>query len=322
MRPRTGVLTRASMTAIIALLIGVFSAPQTARAANDTDPIPRRSDVERFEVGRKKVLLPDGEALSYVTVGNATGQPVVFLHGFTDNAEDWVPLFPWLSDKFYLILVDLRGHGSSSAPECCYSRYDFAYDVKLLVDELHLQRVDVIGHSLGSMVAQTFAERWPERTNRVVLIGSSGGARSGITPMPVKFDYGAEIAKLKEPIDADSPFMVDWFSSPRPTVDPEFVRRMRQRGAAIPLRVWKDVLDQGLSDDLQRTLPKLKAPALLIWGADDPIMQEDVRQSLREALPHARVKVFAGLGHNPFWEEPKQCADVINLFLLSAGPGN
>jgi pimeloyl-ACP methyl ester carboxylesterase len=194
--------------------------------------------------------------------------------------------------------------------------------VKLLLDELHVQRVDVVGHSLGSMVAQTFAERWPERTNRVVLISSSGGARRGITPKPVKFDFAGEIAKLKEPIDSDSPFMVAWFSSPRPTVVPEFVRKMRQRGAAIPLRVWKDVLDQGLSDDLQRTLSKLKAPVLLIWGADDPIMQEDVRRSLREALPHARVRVFPGLGHNPFWEEPKQCANVINRFLLSTGPGN
>lgn len=172
------------------------------------------------------------------------------------------------------------------------------------------------------MVTKAFAERWPERTNRVVLISSSGGARTGITRMPEKFDFRAEIAKLKEPIDPDSPFMLDWFSSPRPTVDPEFVRKMRLRGAAIPLRVWRDVPDQAFSEDLQRTLPKLRAPALLIWGAEDPIMQEDVRQSLREALPQAQVKVFPGLGHNPFWEEPKQCAEAINSFLLSTKSSN
>jgi pimeloyl-ACP methyl ester carboxylesterase len=319
MKMRISVLMRSSATAAIAILIGVFSVPQIARSAGDADPIPRKSDIERFEAGRKTVSLPNGEVLSYVTVGNPSGQPVVFLHGFTDSALDWVPLFPWLSDKFYLILVDLRGHGASSAPECCYTRYDFAYDVKLLLDELHLQRVDVVGHSLGSMITQAFAEFWPERTNRVVLISSSGGARKGITPMPLKFDIQGAIAKLKEPIDPDSPFMVEWFASPHPIIDPEFVRTMRQRAAAIPLRVWRAVLDQGASHDLQRTLPKLRAPALLIWGADDPLMQEDVRQSLREGLPHPQVKVFPGLGHNPFWEEPKQCAEVIGRFLLSTG---
>jgi pimeloyl-ACP methyl ester carboxylesterase len=66
---------------------------------------------------------------------------------------------------------------------------------------------------------------------------------------------------------------------------------------------------------LQGTLPRLKAPTLLIWGSKDPIMEPEVRQSLRDALPDAKVKVFEGLGHNPFWEDPRGVADVINAFL-------
>jgi len=69
--------------------------------------------------------------------------------------------------------------------------------------------------------------------------------------------------------------------------------------------VWLAVLDQGLVEaDLQRTLPKLKAPTLLIWGSADPIMEEEVRQSLPRGAAYAQVKVFQGLGHNPFWEDP------------------
>jgi len=99
-------------------------------------------------------------------------------------------------------------------------------------------------------------------------------------------------------------------------VDPDFLRRQRRDAAAIPLRVWLAILDQGLVDsDLRRTLPKLTASTLLIWGQKDPIMSEEVRQTLREALPRAQVKVFPGLGHNPFWEDPAQCAAVINTFL-------
>jgi pimeloyl-ACP methyl ester carboxylesterase len=62
-------------------------------------------------------------------------------------------------------------------------------------------------------------------------------------------------------------------------------------------------------------LPRLKAPTLLIWGSKDPIMEEPVRRSLRDGLPDAKVKIFEGLGHNPFWENPRAVADSINGFL-------
>jgi pimeloyl-ACP methyl ester carboxylesterase len=262
------------------------------------------------------VALPDGERLAYVSMGDPAGAVVVLIHGYTDNARDWVPLLPYLSPSFHLIIVDLRGHGSSSKPECCYTRYDFAYDVKLLLDALGISRADIVGHSLGSLIAQTFAENWPEHTGRVVLISSTGGPAPGAPRTAPQLDFAAEIRKLKEPIDPDSKFMIDWWSSPTP-VDPDFIRRQRRDSAAIPLTVWLAVLDQGLSDlaDLQRTLPLLKSPTLLIWGGKDPIMGAADRATLRAALPHASVHIFPDLGHNPFWEAPQACAALINQFL-------
>jgi pimeloyl-ACP methyl ester carboxylesterase len=228
-------------------------------------------------------------------------------------------MLPYLSKRYRLILVDIRGHGQSSKPECCYTRLDFAYDIKLLLDALGVQKADIVGHSLGSIIAQTFAEYWPERSAHVVLISSTGGSPPGRPKKPPQFDFAAEIRKLKEPIEADSPFMIAWWDSPTP-VDPDFIRRQRKDAAGIPLRVWLAVLDQALPanniyGDLQSTLPRLKAPTLLIWGSKDPIMEEDVRQSLRDALPNAKVKTFDGLGHNPFWEDPRRVAGVINAFL-------
>jgi len=280
---------------------------------------PQPVYLNAFDAGKKTMALPDGEVLAYVDMGKRSGPAVVLIHGYTDNARDWVPMLPYVSARYRLILVDIRGHGQSSKPECCYGRLDFAYDIKLLLDALGVQRADIVGHSLGSIIAQTFAEFWPEKTAHVVLISSTGGLPPGAATKPPQFDFSAEIRKLKEPIDADSPFMIAWWDSPTP-VDADFIRRQRKDAAGIPLRVWLAVLDQGLRADtayadLQSTLPRLKAPTLLIWGSKDPIMEEDVRQSLRHALPAARVKVFDGLGHNPFWEDPRGVAGVINAFL-------
>ena len=301
-----------------AAVIAVVGLANMSAARGASRPPPLGVDLDAFDGMKKTVALPNSEVLAYIDTGNPAGPAVVLVHGYTDNARDWVPMLPYLSKRFRLILVDLRGHGKSSKPECCYTRIDFAYDIKLLLDALSIRRPDIVGHSLGSIVAQTFAEFWPERTNRVVLIASTGGRPPGSTAPP-QFDFAAEIRKLKEPIDPDSPFMIAWWDSPTP-VDPEFIRRQRRDSAAIPLKVWLAVLDQGLSSgtayaDLQSTLPRLKAPTLLIWGSKDPIMEEPVRKTLIDALPAARVKIFEGLGHNPFWEDPPGVAAAINSFL-------
>ncbi len=304
------------------LMCGVLAALPLAAGFGHSAETPAAStapplliDLDKFDAAKRLVSLPNGMRLAYLEWGNPRGRPVVLIHGYTDNARDWVPLLPFLSPAYRLILIDIRGHGASSKPECCYNRLDFAYDVKLLLDALHIKQADIVGHSLGSIITQTLAEFWPERVRRVVLISSSGGTPEGAPRKPASFDFVAEINKLKEPIDPDSPFMIAWWDSPRP-VNAEFIRRQRRDAAAIPLRVWLAVIDQGLAaDDLQRTLPRLKAPALLLWGEKDPLIEEPRRQSLREALPAATVKVFPGLGHNPFWEEPRDVAAVINEFL-------
>jgi pimeloyl-ACP methyl ester carboxylesterase len=129
------------------------------------------------------------------------------------------------------------------------------------------------------------------------------------------FDFRSQITKLWDPIDPESPFMVEWYSSPT-RVDAGLLRRKRRDAAAIPVGVWLAVLAQGMTDmDLQRSLPRLKAPTLLIWGSDDAIIDGAGRDVLRAGLPAARVKIFEYLGHNPFWEDPHGVAVVINAFL-------
>jgi pimeloyl-ACP methyl ester carboxylesterase len=309
----TTLFPRLPVHAFVAFILLVLSAVVRAD--------PAKINLDTFDAQKRTVTLANGQVLAYVPMGNPHGTPVVLIHGYTDNARDWVPLIPYLAPQLRLLVVDIRGHGRSAKPECCYTRLDFAYDIKLLLDALHIERADIVGHSLGSIIAQTFAEFWPERTRRVVLIASTGGHRPGtVVPKPA-YDYANEIRHLREPIDPDSPFMIAWWSSPTP-VDPDFLKRQRQDAAAIPLKVWLAVLDQGIVDtDLQRTLPKLTAPTLLIWGSKDPIMEEEVRQTLRDALPHAQVEILPGLGHNPFWEDPAACAAVINAFLTAAPAG-
>src|SRR6202051_1278052 len=190
-------------------LLAASAIDSPARAASAAKTPPRLEiDLDAFDASKKLMALPNGESLAYIDRGERTGPAGVLMHGYTDNARDWVPMLPYLSKRYRLILVDIRGHGQSSKPECCYTRLDFAYDIKLLLDALGVAQADIVGHSLGSIIAQTFAEFWPERTAHVVLIASTGGSPPGATKQAPRFDFAAEIRKLKEPIDAASPFMI------------------------------------------------------------------------------------------------------------------
>ncbi|GBQ66857.1 putative hydrolase [Ameyamaea chiangmaiensis NBRC 103196] len=278
------------------------------------------TELERYDASRQTIVLPNGERLAFIDRGPRDGTPVVLIHGYTDSARDWFPLVPALPAHYRLIIPDLRGHGASSKPDCCYTLVDFAYDIKLLLDHLGIARADIVGHSLGSLVTQSLAENWPDRVHRVVLISSSGGLKACPSDKERQergsaMDFRTPILQLHDPIDPNSPFMKMWWSSPTP-VDAEFLRRQRVDSAHMPARVWLAVLDQGLSGlDLQAGLPRLKAPTLLIWGEKDPIMTPEMRGTLVAGLPSAQVVTFAGLGHNAFWEKPANVASTIASFL-------
>jgi pimeloyl-ACP methyl ester carboxylesterase len=269
-------------------------------------------DETAFASSKIPQVLRNGITLTYTEYGDPRGHPTLFLHGFTDTAASWTPLVPHLAHRCRMILVDLRGHGGSSKPESGYTRRDLAMDLVLLLDALELARVDVIGHSLGSLVAQNLTEDWPARIRRVVLISSTA------TPKPGRdeFDLASALVGLEDPIDPDSAFLTEWFANPTP-VDSEFLAAARREAAAMPARLWRRICSESLRlDDLTADLPRLLAPALLIWGGLDPIFGARHRVSLCQALPGATAHIYPELGHNPFWEQPAAIAREIAEFLL------
>jgi pimeloyl-ACP methyl ester carboxylesterase len=280
--------------------------------------------LDSFEAQKTTVSLANGQLLAYMDIGPRDAPPVVLIHGYTDSARDWASLAPLLAAaKFRLIIVDLRGHGASGKPECCYTRFDFAYDVKLLLANLKVDSANIVGHSLGSVVAQTFAELWPEATRGLILVSSTGtsfgadesaGKVGGSTrEWP---SWLAGVARLQDPIDPESTFMRDWWKESM-RINPDFFSsRQRRDAAAIPAHVWRDIADETLlGDDLHLMLPRIRAPTLLIWGGRDTVMSEAGRNALRTGIKGNEVRIFPSLGHDLFWEDPRAVGSVMIIFL-------
>jgi pimeloyl-ACP methyl ester carboxylesterase len=306
------------MSAVRAVLLGALL-PLAAVAQTPLTP----AYLDSFDAQKTTVTLANGQLLAYLDRGPRDAPPVVLIHGYTDSARDWATLAPLLVPKFRLIIVDLRGHGASGKPDCCYTRFDFAHDIKLLLTTLRLDSADIVGHSLGSVVAQTFAELWPESTRRLILVSSTGtsfgldeSAGKVGSATPLVHSWLAGVARLRDPIDPGSPFMRDWWKESM-SINPEFFSsRQRRDAAAIPAHVWRDIADQTLlGDDLRRMLPRIRAPTLLLWGGRDTVMSEAGRKALRAGIKGNEVRIFPTLGHDLFWEDPRAVGSVMIAFL-------
>src|SRR5687768_9683593 len=101
----------------------------------------------------ERVALSTGVSLSYLAQGNPDGEPVIFIHGFTDSHRSFDLNLPRFPRSFRSYALDLRGHGDSDKPACCYEQSDFAADVVAFMDALGLERASLVGHSMGSFVA-------------------------------------------------------------------------------------------------------------------------------------------------------------------------
>lgn len=301
-------MTRCRYGLLACLLALSVTAP--AAFAEEVRPI----DQESWTALKQKATLPNGETLAYVELGARDATPLVLIHGFTDNSRSWSLMAPYLTQRYRLIMVDLRGHGASAGPHCCYALADLADDVRLLMDALHVQKADIVGHSLGSLVAQTLAQSYPERVGKLVLISSTVSA--GKIAGPGSWLWNG-IHALRSPIDPDSQFMMAWYANPHP-VDQDFLVRERRESAAVPVDVWIGIDTELARIDYRLMSTLIKAPVLIIWGKQDSLFSAADEALLRRTIKQAEFVSF-DTGHNVMWEQPAQVAAEIDRFLAGAG---
>ena len=146
--PYISFLVAAVLSLAAALFPAVADNYQT-RSAQDT--------TTAGSVRVKHVRLATGVELQVAESGPADGEPVLFLHGFTDSWRSYSRVLDGLPPHIRAIVPTQRGHGDSERPDCCYRVADFSDDAAALLDALGIERATIVGHSMGSFVAQRVA---------------------------------------------------------------------------------------------------------------------------------------------------------------------
>lgn len=220
--------------------------------------------------------------------------PLVLLHGIGSRGVSWWPVVDRLAERFRLYSLDLRGHGDSAKPEAGYLLPDYAADLAALLDALNLDRPRILAHSLGGMVALTWAVDHPERAAAIALEDSA--LRSGRWSWPA-FDEWLALNAMS-PVGAAAAYASRYPEWSREDCE----RRARSitataRGVFLELRATAEVED---GTDRIAPLAAIQSPVLLVHGdlaAGGMVVPDDAAR-LAATLPHARTERIPGGGHN------------------------
>jgi non-heme chloroperoxidase len=260
------------------------------------------------EVRLREVTLPSGVTLQYAETGRPAGEPVIMLHGYTDSWYSYSQVLPRLAPKYRGISITQRGHGDSGRPGS-YTGNDFAADVDAFMAALCIERATLVGHSMGSFVAQTVAIRYPQRVEKLVLIGSATTAANEV--IVGLNDY---VQTLTDPVD--STFVYEFQASTVFQPVPQtFLDSAVSESRKVPADVWKGALAGLIATENADRLHEIQAPTLIVWGDRDGIFPRGEQDALAALIPKATLVVYPETGHAPHWERPKDFTQDLEKFV-------
>jgi len=282
----------------VASLAGVTAGGPTSSASNGSS-----------EVQFSSALLKTGVRLRYAYKGDPAGIPVIMLHGITDSWFSFSPVLPLLDNKYRVYILDQRGHGDSDRPVGGYALQQFAADVIAFMDAMNLKQATIVGHSMGSFVAQHVAAEAPERVTKLVLVGSATTARNN-TLVDLQREFSALSDTVPEKFARD--FQTSTTFTP---LAPEFLQAVVNECLKTPSRVWREAMAEMVAPEASVELKKIKTPTLILWGDKESVFPRSEQDLLVGALRNSVLKVYPDTGHALHWERPERFAKDLQEFI-------
>jgi pimeloyl-ACP methyl ester carboxylesterase len=271
-----------------------------------------------------------GHRVAYSEAGE--GPVLLLIHGMAGSVKTWNHVRPALEAEFTVLAPDLPGHGRSEKLVGDCSLGAFASTLRDLLVGLGHERATVVGQSLGGGIAMQLAYQYPERCERMVLVGSGGLGRE-VNPLLKALSLpGSEsvlrlacAATIRRAIAAVGRGAAQIGLQPAPVVG-ELWRSYSSLGDDDTrhafLRTLRAVIDTGgqAVSAANRLHLAAEMPTLIVWGDADPIIPVDHAYAAHEAIEGSRLQIFPGVGHYPHCEAPARFVSMLTEFVESTIP--
>ncbi len=237
---------------------------------------------------------------------------LVFSHSLACSSRMWEPQVAAFSDRYRVLVYDLRGHGASAAPAGPYSMEQLADDLKGLLDALGIRRTHFVGLSIGGAIGQTFALRHPGIFAGLVLADTN----SAQTPQTLaQWEERIRIAESKGLAPLVAPTLERWFTEPFRASRPEVVKAIGTLIASTPVAGYIGCGRAIMGMNLTARLKEIKAPVLAIAGGSDVALPGT--RLIHEKIPGSKLVVLREAAHISNLEQPEAFNRALAEFLSS-----
>jgi pimeloyl-ACP methyl ester carboxylesterase len=245
-----------------------------------------------------------------------SGPPVVFIHGWSMSGRFFRRQLAGLSDRFEVIVPDLRGHGASEKVLRGHTVPQYASDVHAILRELSVQRPVLVGWSMGAMVGYEYLRAYgPDAVAGLVIVDQP--------PSDFAWDdyeFGVftmeALRDMNEQLQLDQAAVVNDFTRlmvHKP--DDETMEWMAAEILRVPPAIASTILLDQTLRDYRDFLPQISVPALVLFGEDDKLTSPRAGTYIADRIPDSRLQTFAASSHCPFWEECGAFNDAVAAFV-------
>jgi len=244
--------------------------------------------------------------LSYEEIGQGT--PVLLVHGFPLDRTIWAPVADGLKGEARVIMPDLRGHGKSPDTAEVYTMRLMAEDLVALLDRLELEKVVLVGHSMGGYVVLAFAHAYPNRLAGLGMVASQADADS-----PERRQ--GRLVTAREVKRRGVRYVADGMA-PKLTLDIDLQKQlhelmMKNRTGSV-INSLKGMAERS---DANAWLPTVSVPGLVIAGGSDQIIPVSRGQSMAQMLSKGWLVEIPEAGHMPMMETPEKVVSALRQLI-------
>ncbi len=243
------------------------------------------------------------------------GRPVTPIHGVGSNLESWDRVAKRLTPEYLVIRMDLRGHGQSERITRACALEDFVSDLVGVLDKAGIQRTDLVGFSLGGMIAQSLALARPERVRRLALIS----AVAGRTPEEMR-KLSERAGKVREQgvgsvLDAaDRRWFTDGFRKRHPEQVKKRLEALLENDPVSYAEAYRVFAETDMGDRIHQIAHR----TLVVTGENDVGSNPRMARFMHQRIGGSKLVILPGLKHSLLVEAPDTIADLLLDFLTTA----
>jgi 3-oxoadipate enol-lactonase len=258
----------------------------------------------------------NGISVNYTLEGPASGPVITMSNSLASNLSMWDPQISVLASRYRILRYDTRGHGGTDAPPGPYSLDELTEDVRALLQALGISRTHFIGLSMGGMIGQIMALKYPQTLHSVVLCDTMSRVPTEAKPQWDDRIHTAETRGMEPLVE---PTLARWFTEPFRQKGSPVLDQVRTMIRTTPPRGYAGCCHAIAALNLTDHLKAITLPTLIIVGEDDPGTPVAASRVIHEQINGSELVILKSAAHLSNLEQPEAFNQALTAFLQKVG---